>query len=124
MLSKYEDDISETGLIFLRVRVSETNLHDKIKPVFRIALQAVDQYQLIIDSFYFVLGKKLIAIKQVTTLEFAVLRVFFKAVHPLKTKGWCFVQDFGSISISCSVAGFPECLVRTMHLRCTARCFL
>lgn len=56
---------------------------------------------------------------------FAVLNVkaFLKAVHPLKIKEGYFVQDVGSVSISCSVALFAGSLL-TMPLPCSARCFL
>ena len=52
------------------------------------------------------------------------LLVFFKAIHPLETECCLCIRLFGSMSISCSVALFPECLVLATHLMCRARCFL
>ena len=81
------DGILETELICLRVQVPEKNLLHKS------TMFSVDSHRwLIHTNDLFILfplgvgGTNLIATWQIITIEFAVLKVFFKAVYPLGAK--------------------------------------
>ena len=81
------DGILETELICLRIQVPEKNLLHKS------TMFSVDSHSwLIHTNDLFILfplgvgGTNLIATWQIITIEFAVLKVFFKAVYPLGAK--------------------------------------
>ena len=113
------DGILETELICLRVQVPEKNLLHKS------TMFSVDSHSwLIHTNDLFILfplgvgGTNLIATWQIITIEFAVLKVFFKAVYPLGAKKKKIVLlYFGASLVAQTVKdlpAMPETQVRSL----------